>query len=120
MTKAKVFSRKSDGVITMLVIEDSTVGTLPEDRLTGEQVAFVNRNGEALAVAITMSLLHIAQAKTPAEKKKAATIRYAPDVAADSVSAEEARRTAQDILRQAESDKPVIEGLDETGNPKKD
>lgn len=111
MTKARVFSK--DGVITQVFIDQSTVGTLPEDRLKGEQVAFIGANAEALGLAVAMCLLHIANEKTTAGKKRAAQMSFAgvSDAPANG-SAADAKALVQEVMDGARKPEGVVEGLD--------
>jgi hypothetical protein len=112
MTKARVFHK--DGVITQVFIDQSVVGTLPEDKLTGKQVAFINANGDALGLAVAMCLLHIAQEKTQAGKQRAARMNFAGATDAPAnTSASEAKQLVQEVMDGARKpESGVVQGLD--------
>jgi hypothetical protein len=112
MTKARVFHR--DGVITQVFIDQSTIGTLPEDKLKGAEVAFIKANGEALGLAVAMCLLHIAQEKTQAGKNRAARMNFAgvTDAPANA-SSTKAQALVQEVMDGARQSEPgIAQGLD--------
>lgn len=76
MISARVFNRKSDGTITQMFIDECEAGTLPTDGLTGDQVAFVQRNGKALIQSVALCLLKIAEAADEEGKKRAAKMEF--------------------------------------------
>lgn len=121
MVKCRVFHKRENGVITQMFIDESGVGYLPDDRLTSWEKAFVRKNSDALSLAAAMCVLEIARAKTEDEKKKAAHVVFASgaDAAADAQPADEAKKLADEVLRQ-ETAEPIIQGLDDRGNPKKE
>lgn len=117
MIKARVFHKRENGVVTQMFIDESGVGYLPGDNLTSWEKAFVKKNSDALSLAAAMCVLEIARAKTDEDKKKAAHVVFNSDAAADAQPADEAKKLAADVLKQATAE-PVIQGLDDKGQLK--